>query len=88
MQALPEGLGQQHPKGCLGSVVVWDQHGYILTNNHVAGDGSNMRVTFEDGTTADAQLVGSNPGYDLAVIKVDRTGLPVTTLGTSVRSPT
>ncbi len=66
-----------------GTGFVIKSDGYILTNNHVAGDGSNMRVTFEDGTTADAQLVGSNPGYDLAVIKVDRTGLPVTTLGTS-----
>ncbi len=66
-----------------GTGFVIRSDGYILTNNHVVGDGSALRVTFEDGTTADAQLIGANPGYDLAVIKVDRTGLPVTTLGTS-----
>lgn len=66
-----------------GTGFVIRSDGYILTNNHVAGDGSSLKVTFEDGSTADAQLVGSNPGYDLAVIKVDRDGLPVTTLGTS-----
>ena len=66
-----------------GTGFVIQSDGYILTNNHVAGDGNQLRVTFEDGTTADAELVGANPGYDLAVIKVDRDGLPVTTLGTS-----
>ncbi|MDZ7576906.1 MAG: trypsin-like peptidase domain-containing protein [Candidatus Nanopelagicales bacterium] len=57
--------------------------GYILTNNHVAGGADGLSVTFEDGSTADAKLVGSSPGYDLAVIKVDRTNLPVVTLGSS-----
>ncbi len=66
-----------------GTGFVIRSDGYILTNNHVAGDAGSLTVTFADGSTADAELVGANPGYDLAVIKVDREGLPVTTLGTS-----
>ncbi len=66
-----------------GTGFVLRSDGYILTNNHVAGDGSKLTVTFADGSTADATLVGASPGYDLAVIKVDRNGLPVATLGTS-----
>ncbi|MEY3733579.1 MAG: hypothetical protein RL347_938 [Actinomycetota bacterium] len=66
-----------------GSGFVIREDGYILTNNHVTAGGSDITVTFSDGETADATLVGANPGYDLAVLKVDRTGLPAVTLGSS-----
>ena len=69
--------------GGSGTGFVIRSDGYILTNNHVAGGGGDLTVTFEDGSTSAAELVGANPGYDLAVIKVDRSDLPVTTLGTS-----
>jgi putative serine protease PepD len=67
-----------------GFVVSGD--GYIVTNNHVAGgagDGGKIDVTFSDGSTATGKLVGADPGYDLAVVKVDRTELPALTLGSS-----
>ncbi|MEY4137647.1 MAG: hypothetical protein RL205_1775, partial [Actinomycetota bacterium] len=60
-----------------GSGFVISPDGYIVTNNHVAGpagkDGS-ISVTFADGKTATGKLVGASPDYDLAVVKVDRTG--------------
>lgn len=66
-----------------GSGFIIREDGYILTNNHVTAGGSSIEISFADGTTARGELIGSNPGYDLAVVKVDRTGLPAVTLGSS-----
>ncbi len=66
-----------------GSGFVIREDGYILTNHHVAGGGGALSVTFSDGETAEAELIGSSPGYDLAVIKVAATGLPAVSLGSS-----
>jgi putative serine protease PepD len=66
-----------------GSGVVIRSDGYILTNNHVAGNATSIRVTFNDGTSATARLVGADAASDLAVVKVDRTGLTAATLGRS-----
>ncbi len=69
-----------------GSGFVISDDGYIITNHHVAGvagsEGS-IEVAFSDGSTADGRLVGSNAGYDIAVVKVDRTNLPAIPLGSS-----
>jgi len=54
-----------------GSGFVWDKEGYIITNNHVVNGASKIEVTFWDGTSAEAELVGTDPDSDLAVIKVD-----------------
>ena len=59
--------------GGLGTGVVLDTEGHILTNDHVvsgAGASGTIRVSFDDGTTADATIVGTAPTTDLAVIKV------------------
>jgi putative serine protease PepD len=66
-----------------GSGIVIRSDGYILTNNHVAGDAQTIRVTFNDGTSATARLVGADAASDLAVVKVDQTGLKAATLGQS-----
>lgn len=66
-----------------GSGFVISADGYIVTNNHVAGGGGDIEVTFADGSTATGTLVGANPGYDIAVVKVDRTGLATVPLGES-----
>jgi len=66
-----------------GSGFVIREDGYILTNNHVTSGGSSIEISFADGSTARGELIGANPGYDLAVVKVDRTGLPAVTLGSS-----
>jgi 2-alkenal reductase len=54
-----------------GSGWVYDQQGYIVTNNHVVTGAQNIIVSFSDGTDLDATLVGTDPGSDLAVLKVD-----------------
>ena len=55
----------------LGSGFVWDTFGHIVTNNHVVENAQKIEVTFSDGTTVPANLVGADPDSDLAVIKVD-----------------
>ena len=55
----------------LGSGFVWDRQGNLVTNNHVVDGASRITVTFYDGTTVEASLVGTDSDSDLAVIKVD-----------------
>ena len=59
----------------LGSGFVWDSKGDIITNNHVIDGVSSITVTFYDGATVDASLVGADADSDLAVIKVNPNGL-------------
>ncbi len=66
-----------------GSGIVITPDGYILTNHHVAGDAEKLTVTFSDNREYDAELVGSDPRTDIAVIKIDATGLKPATIGTS-----
>ncbi|MEO6809183.1 MAG: trypsin-like peptidase domain-containing protein [Isosphaeraceae bacterium] len=54
-----------------GSGFVYDKKGHILTNNHVVDGAEEILVTFYDGETAKAKVVGADPGADVAVIKVD-----------------
>lgn len=54
-----------------GSGFVYDKEGHIITNNHVVENADRLVVTFADGTEADAEVVGTDPDTDLAVIKVD-----------------
>jgi len=71
----------------VGSGVVIDPDGYVLTNNHVIADAADgtatIEVTFSDEATADAEIVGRDPVSDLAVIKVPSEKLTVATLGDS-----
>lgn len=78
----PEGgfPGQEGPREGIGSGVVVRQDGYILTNNHVVENFDTFRIRFFDGTETQARLVGRDPASDLAVVKVDRTGLPTVSL--------
>jgi putative serine protease PepD len=65
---------QAGQSGDIGTGVVLDADGHILTNHHVveaAGQDGTVTVTFDDGTTADAKVVGLSEANDLAVIKVD-----------------
>ena len=71
---LPQGQDQQPQQqfqSALGSGFVWDQQGHIVTNNHVVSGATKIEVTFSDGTTVPATLVGADPDSDLAVLKVD-----------------
>jgi len=59
-----------------GSGVVYRSDGYIITNNHVVSTAGRLSVTFADGTSETARVVGTDRDSDLAVLKVDRSGLP------------
>ncbi|MGD8398375.1 MAG: trypsin-like peptidase domain-containing protein [Anaerolineae bacterium] len=65
---MPDELPQQEG---LGSGFVWDEAGHIVTNNHVVEDATRITVVFADDTTVPAEVVGTDPDSDLAVIKVD-----------------
>jgi S1-C subfamily serine protease len=54
-----------------GSGFIYDTDGHIVTNYHVAGEAEDIQVTFSNGLTVGAKLVGADAGSDLAVIKVD-----------------
>ncbi len=66
----------------LGSGVVVNADGYILTNNHVVADADEISVTV-DGKEYDAEIVGRDPESDLAVVKIDKEGLVPVKLGDS-----
>ncbi|HET8649058.1 MAG TPA: trypsin-like peptidase domain-containing protein [Gemmatimonadales bacterium] len=78
---LPEGTEQAVRSYGTGFVIRSD--GVILTNQHVVADAEQIVVTMPDGTEAPGKLVGADPIADIAVIKIDRTGLPVAPLGQS-----
>lgn len=66
-----------------GSGVIISEDGYIVTNNHVIKGASNIRVTLHDGTEANASLISADEQTDLAVIKIEKTGLIPATFGDS-----
>ena len=59
----------------LGSGVIIDADGYIVTNNHVIEKGENIKVQFFDGKIVDAEIVGTDPKSDVALIKIDAKGM-------------
>lgn len=64
----------------LGSGVIVSPQGYILTNNHVVEAADEIEVALADGRKASAQVVGTDPETDLAIIKIDLPNLPAITL--------
>jgi len=70
------GGGEVVPRSALGSGAIVRPNGYIITNNHVVEDADQLRVQFFDGTELPAEVIGTDPFADLAVIKVDAEDLP------------
>ncbi len=69
----------------VGSGFIVDSNGYIVTNSHVVSDGSavEVNVVFNDGTSTTGRVLWNDSQLDLAVVKVEKTGLPVSDLGDS-----
>ncbi len=68
----------------LGSGVIIDKNGDIVTNNHVVSGVNSLQVMLSNGTSETAQVIGTNPSNDLAIIRVQPfTGMVVATLGDS-----
>jgi len=68
-----------------GSGVIIAPDGYILTNSHVVHDSHESIVGLSNGTTMEAEVVGDDPGTDLAVVRVQGSALPAAELGDSER---
>lgn len=81
---LPQGQ-QQIPRQVqgVGSGVIINSDGYILTNHHVVDGALEIKVELTDNRTFTAKLVGSDPPSDLAVLKIDARNLPTVTMGDS-----
>ncbi|MDL2233216.1 trypsin-like peptidase domain-containing protein [Ruminococcaceae bacterium OttesenSCG-928-L11] len=67
----------------VGSGIVLTEDGYIITNAHVVAGGTNYKVQLHDNTPYDAMLIGSDASTDLAILKIDVTGLTPAIFGDS-----
>ncbi len=67
----------------LGSGFIVSSDGYILTNDHVAGNATKISVTLTSGETIEAKLIGSDKNSDVAVLKIDKSNLEYAKLGNS-----
>jgi len=76
-------FNRQYTSEGAGSGWIISADGYIATNNHVIEGATNISVTFEDESSAPAVVVGADAISDLAVLKVERTGLTAATIGDS-----
>src|SRR5579863_10101227 len=74
---------RQRIEHSLGSGVIVDESGHIVTNHHVIANADSIHVQLADGRVADARIVGRDPDTDLAVLKIDLTPLPIAVLGRS-----
>jgi Do/DeqQ family serine protease len=67
---LPEGPQQRESQSLGSGVVVDAERGYVLTNHHVVEDADSVSVQFADGRTVEAEFIGSDPGTDVALIRI------------------
>ena len=74
---------QQREAQSLGSGFIISADGYVLTNNHVVADADEIIVRLPDRSELEAKLVGADPRTDVALLKVEATGLPTVKLGQS-----
>lgn len=79
----PQLKQRQHPVLGSGSGVIISSDGYILTNNHVIEGVDNIEVVLNDKRTFDAEIIGTDPSTDLAVIKINANNLPFIKFGSS-----
>jgi serine protease Do len=78
-----ESPGQRRDSESLGSGFVISRDGYILTNHHVVADASRIIVRMQDGSEKEAELIGSDPRSDLALLRIDGKNLPTVKIGSS-----
>ena len=77
------GLPERFERGSMGSGFIYTEDGYILTNHHVIENGGEIVVRLSDRRVYTAELIGSDPQSDVAVLKIDAEDLPTLKLGTS-----
>ena len=74
---------QQQPQIATGSGVIISKDGFIVTNNHVIDNADEISVTLNDGRELTAKLVGTDPGTDIALLKIEDSNLAFTEFGNS-----
>ncbi len=74
---------QRGPQSGSGSGVIISSDGYIVTNNHVIRNADRIHVTLNNNKAYTAHVIGADPGTDIALLKVEATGLPAITMGNS-----
>src|SRR6202142_338626 len=79
----PQGKAQPEREQSLGSGVILTPDGTIVTNNHVIDGASDIKVQLADKREFKAKLVGTDPKTDVAILKIDASGLPTLPLGDS-----
>jgi len=78
-----QGYGQRQPRMGSGSGVIISEDGYILTNNHVVDDASELEIVLYDKRTFKGTVVGTDPSTDLALVKINEQNLPTIPFGNS-----
>ena len=78
-----QGAPQQRERTGSGSGVIITQDGYIVTNNHVVEGATKIEITLNSNQTYPATLIGTDPATDVALLKIDATGLPFIPFGDS-----
>ena len=76
-------FGQTVESASSGSGFILTQDGFVVTNHHVIDGATSVKVSLYDGESYDATVIGSDSDYDIAVLKIDATGLAPVTLGDS-----
>ena len=87
LEQMPEGGGGEQfgERSSLGSGFILSKEGYIITNNHVVAEADEVIVRLNDRREFLAEIIGTDPRSDIAVLKIDATDLPVLKLGDSNR---
>lgn len=67
-----------------GAGIVWSTDGAIVTNRHVVGDHGRARVTLADGSVHEGEVAAAHPTRDLAIVKIEASGLPAAEIGDSI----
>jgi len=76
-------FGQETEFAASGSGFIISGDGYIVTNNHVIADATSVKVALHSGKTYDAKVIGGDASNDVALLKIEATGLPTAAIGDS-----
>ena len=85
LRGAPGGPQDLEPQRGLGSGVIASPEGFLITNHHVVEGADEIEVLLADGRQAQAQLIGTDPETDVAVLKIDLPSLPAVVFGNSDR---